>query len=105
MSKSAPVERVGGALCKQSSEVREMYRVNECIHYETGVVKECNKFQGSYDMSPSCKTTPRRSTPHGDGESESGVRLPFFQPGEKLQLEMRVSEWAGRSRRDIPSLQ
>ena len=22
----------------------------------------------------------------------SGVRLPFFQPGEKLQLEMRVSE-------------
>ena len=77
MSKSAPVERVGGALCKQSSEVREMYRVNECIHYETGVVKECNKFQGSYDMSPSCKTTPRRSTPHGDGEARavSGYRF------------------------------
>ena len=40
MSKSAPVERVGGALCKQSSEVREMYRVNECIHEGTRVVSE-----------------------------------------------------------------
>ena len=40
MSKSAPVERVGGALCKQSSEVREMYRVNECIHEETRLVTE-----------------------------------------------------------------
>ena len=99
---------MGGALCKQSSEVREMYRVNECIHYKTGVVIDSLRSVINFREVMTCRQTARRRPV--DRLLMAMARrercpVTVFPAGGEIAARNESEQWAGRSGRDIPSLQ